>query len=380
MSLLGEAVELYRADFLTGFTLADSPEFDEWQFFLAESLRRELASALERLARSYGIQGDAERELAIAYARRWLALDPLHEPAHQQLMQLYAWAGQQALALRQYQECVRLLDEELGIPPSAETSILFETIKARRISPPPLVSSPSKPDPSPASSPQVVSSQLPSFLDSNEAELIDLEQPVFVAREHELTQLDDFLDLALAGRGRVVFVIGEAGRGKTLLVQEFARRAQARQADLIVAGGNCNAYTGQGDPYLPFREILGLLAGDVETRWTAKAIQRSHAQRLWALMPRAAEALLNRGPDLIDTFISGSALVTRTAAAAPVDTGWLTPLKERVTRNAAGQSPANVQQSDLFEQYAKEILTLAGQQPQLLTLDDLQWADEGSIN
>ncbi len=112
---LTEAVTLYRDDFLAGFTLRDSPAFDEWQFFHTERLRRELAGALERLARGHSAQ--AEFDMAIGYARRWLALDSLHEPAHRHLMQLYAWSGQRNAALRQYVECVRVLERELGAPP-----------------------------------------------------------------------------------------------------------------------------------------------------------------------------------------------------------------------------------------------------------------------
>jgi predicted ATPase len=70
--------------------------------------------------------------------------------------------------------------------------------------------------------------------------------------ERELAELDGFLNLALAGQGRVAFVTGEAGSGKTALIQEFTHRAQDAHADLRVANGNCNAYTGIGDPYLPF--------------------------------------------------------------------------------------------------------------------------------
>jgi serine/threonine protein kinase/DNA-binding SARP family transcriptional activator len=131
---LREAVALYRGDFLAGFSLPDSPEFDEWQFFQAESLRQALASALERSVRILSSQG--EYEAAIPYARRWLALDPLHEPAHRRLMQLYAWAGQWAAALRQYGECEQALKAEFGAPPSAETIALYETIKTKRISAP----------------------------------------------------------------------------------------------------------------------------------------------------------------------------------------------------------------------------------------------------
>jgi ABC-type oligopeptide transport system substrate-binding subunit/DNA-binding SARP family transcriptional activator len=132
---LGEAVELYRGDFLEGFSLRDSPGFDEWQFFQTEGLRQELTSALERLVRGYSAQGSYEP--AIPYARRWLALDPLHEPVHRTLMQLYAWSGQHSAALRQYGECERLLAEELGVSPEEKTTQLYKAIKAKRDLPPP---------------------------------------------------------------------------------------------------------------------------------------------------------------------------------------------------------------------------------------------------
>ena len=44
-----------------------------------------------------------------------------------------------------------------------------------------------------------------------------------MARERELVRLNGFLDKALAGAGRVAFVVGEAGSGKTVLLDEFAR-------------------------------------------------------------------------------------------------------------------------------------------------------------
>jgi predicted ATPase len=78
-------------------------------------------------------------------------------------------------------------------------------------------------------------------------------EQVFVAREGELARLNEFLDKALAGHGQVCFVTGEAGAGKTALLTAFARRVQAQHADLLVAIGVCNAQTGIGDPYLPFR-------------------------------------------------------------------------------------------------------------------------------
>lgn len=130
------AFELYRDDFLAGFTLKDSPKFDEWQFFLGENFRLELASALERIVSTTGEQ--KKYELAIQYARRWVALDPIQEHAHRQLMNLFAVSGQRNAALRQYQECTRIIKDELGVTPQKETVELHETIK-RGQKPPSLV-------------------------------------------------------------------------------------------------------------------------------------------------------------------------------------------------------------------------------------------------
>lgn len=135
------AVELYHDDFLAGFTLADSAAFDEWQFFERERLRQLLARTLEQLTELAGARGDWDA--ATSYARRWVALDPLHEPAQRALLAAYAQGGQAAAAQRQYQELVRLLDVELGAEPEEATKELFEAIRARRFptpspSPPPV--------------------------------------------------------------------------------------------------------------------------------------------------------------------------------------------------------------------------------------------------
>ena len=120
---LDDAAAAYTGDFLSGFTLRDSPDFDEWQTAQADALRRELAGVLERLASS------EEPRRAIAYAKRWLELDPLHEPAHRALMRIHARAGDRVAALRQFHECERILDRELGVAPLAETVLLARAIE-----------------------------------------------------------------------------------------------------------------------------------------------------------------------------------------------------------------------------------------------------------
>jgi predicted ATPase len=221
---------------------------------------------------------------------------------------------------------------------------------------------------------------IPEFLVEREEERVELKKPVFVARKQELDKLSKFLWATLAGKGQVAFVTGEAGSGKTALVQEFARRAQESQADLVVAAGSCNAHGGIGDPYLPFREVLSSLTGDVESRRAAGAITREHASRLWNILPLSVEALLDKGPDLIDTFVPGAALLTRASAHARRSSARLTQLKKLVERKATFPPDSMLQQNDLFEQYTRMLQTLAKHQPILLVLDDLQWADKGSIN
>ena len=112
---LSRAADLYRGDFLAGFTLADAPDFDTWQTCQTETFRLELAEALETLAEVYASRHEPEHGLP--YARRWLSLDPLCEPAHRCLMRLYVAAGDRHAAFQQYTACQEALKKELGIPP-----------------------------------------------------------------------------------------------------------------------------------------------------------------------------------------------------------------------------------------------------------------------
>jgi DNA-binding SARP family transcriptional activator/energy-coupling factor transporter ATP-binding protein EcfA2 len=381
--LLSEAVALVRGELLSGFSLKDSFNFDDWQRLQAEALRRELDGALERLVHWHS--GQREFEAATAYARRRLSLDPLDEGAHRQLMQLYAWSGRRPAALRQYEECVAVLQDQLGVPPQDPTTALYQAIQTGHIPPPP-TTEPLQPmvgateqdrQLSPGGVPDLIM-QPPSFLEGE----VSVERPVFVARERELSQLEGHLKAALAGQGKVVFVTGDAGSGKTALIQAFGGQAQADHGDLIVAGGHGNAHTGVGDPYLPFREILGLLTGDVEAQWAAGAMTKEQARRLWQLLPLSVQALVRAGPDLVGLLVPGPVLVARAATfqPGPGEPIWLTQLGNLVAGKAADPTMPGLLQSALFEQYTQVLRMLASQQPLLLALDDLQWADSGSVS
>ena len=202
--LLEQAVALYHDDFLAGFTLDDSAAFDEWQFFQTEGLRDAMAGALARLVEWYGDQGESGIEPAIAYARRWLSLDSLHEPAHRHLMALYAQSGQRSAVLRQYREYVRLLEEELGVEPDVETLALFQAIQTGKLTREQRGGGEADETP-----------RAPTMPPHN----LPVQLTACIGREAEIAALQS----RLRDPGcRLLTLVGPGGIGKTRLVLEFA--------------------------------------------------------------------------------------------------------------------------------------------------------------
>jgi predicted ATPase/DNA-binding SARP family transcriptional activator len=352
---LAAAARIAQDPFMAGFSLDDAVEFDDWQSLTATGLRDALAEALRRLAAAHALVGDLQA--ALDAAQRRAAIDPLDQDAARDLLLHYAWCGQHAAALRAFRELERRLERELGAAPDPHVRAAFEAIRDH-----------AEP-PAPGGAPQAA--QLPTFLARGGASAA----PIFVARERELAELESHLAAARLGEGRVVFVTGEAGQGKTALLGAFARRAVAAHADLVAARGTCNAYTGIGDPYLPFREALLLLTGDVEEATLAGSLDATQAARLWRLIPRAAQALAEQGPDLLDTFVPLAPLLARAAPLADQET--LRALERRAAR--ASIVDPMLQQVSLFAQITSMLTELARQSPLLLALDDLQWGDAGSL-
>jgi len=228
---LDEAVALVSGGFMEGFSLRDSPDFDAWQMSEARALERELASALRRLVALLVARG--ELDPAVPRARRWLELDPLHEPAHRELIRLYAWSGERAAALEQYRTCVRTLSQELGVAPLEETATLYAQVNDGSLPPPA------------HTAPQPVA---PARAEAGEP---PPELPL-VGRAQQLAALID----AHAGAqpdGALAVIEGEAGIGKSRLADELARRA--RSGGGVVLAARCHDDEA-GLPYGPVVELL----------------------------------------------------------------------------------------------------------------------------
>jgi adenylate cyclase len=361
LNCLEQAVALYRGDFLEAFGLDDSAEYEAWLLLRREHYRTLALDALQRLAEAALLAADYEQ--AKAYARRAIALEPWREAAHCQLMRALALQGRRAEAFAQLAACRETLERELGVEPSPATLQLAEEMRGGRLAEAPAP---------------------PLFLRQIESRASP--PPLFVAREAELDRLEAALQLALSGKGQVVFITGGPGCGKTALAGAFIRRAQQIHPALLAVQGSCQAYFGQGDPYLPFREILEMLTGAVEERWAAGLIEREQALRLWQAAPQAIQALVEAGPALVGRLLSGEALLARATAASnilfshPEGPAWLKRLGELVERRRRAPPGEGAAQDDLFYQYGRALRTLSRRAPLLLFLDDLQWADSGSLN
>ncbi|MFI5475340.1 ATP-binding protein [Streptomyces cacaoi] len=154
----------------------------------------------------------------------------------------------------------------------------------------------------------------------------------FIGREEELTRLSGVLERARGGESRAVLIAGDAGVGKTRVLDEVATRAA--RSGMTVLTGHCVDLGDVGLPYLPFTEILGLLAAD---------------GRFAAVL--AAHPLVDR--------LLGAGTDADEAGSAP--------------RSGSGEGRLR-----LFEGMAALLADLSDVTPLLLVLEDLHWADQSS--
>jgi DNA-binding SARP family transcriptional activator len=249
-----------------------------------------------------------------------VAENPLRERLRAQLMLALYRARRQVEALDVYQATRRALVDELGIEPSPELQQL-----ERRI----LRQDPSLELEAPALPAEPTPEQVPAARRRAAG--------TFVAREWELATLQAGLEDALAGRGRLFLLVGEAGIGKSRLADEFAARAKERRA--LVLWGRC--WEAGGAPaYWPWVQSLRSYVRSREPE-ALRAELGAGAHDLAQLLPELHEVY----PDL--------------PAPPSVD-----PESARFR---------------FFESVAAFLRNAARKQPLVLVLDDLHAADESSL-
>ena len=232
-----------------------------------EAERQRLLGAITQCEQA----GEPARALPMAQAL--VALDPLREDGQRQLIRLHYLAGDRASALRVFDNCEALLKHELGTRPSPETLELLATIESaeRDVSHP------------------ATRRTLPAAL---------MRPPRLVGRALELERLRG----ALAGGGRLV-VIGEAGIGKSRLLQTLAESAPA---PLLAAGR-------PGDALAPYATLARALR-ELQSR-VPQAIARVPAAHLAPILPELASTVTPGSETRLDALNAALTSVLREAMA-----------------------------------------------------------------
>lgn len=293
---LTQAAALYRGELLAGFALDGCPEFEAWLLVQRERAHMQALTLLEDLTRGYAARGQlAEAE---ASARRLLALDPLQEAAHRQLMRLLLGQGRRAAALAQFATCRNLLAAELAIEPEPETAALYAQIREQ---------APGQP--------------APSALSSGHPRLLTPLAPFF-GRETELEAIGAQLR---AGRERLITLVGPGGIGKTRLAQQVAATYGSlfRDGAAFVALAQTTSAVAMPSAII---EALGL---------PLAANGRSSTEQLSDLLAGRHMLLVL---DNLEHLVDGAPLLLRLLQAAP-QLVLLITTRERL----------NVQTEDLFE-------------------------------
>jgi DNA-binding SARP family transcriptional activator/tetratricopeptide (TPR) repeat protein len=288
---LERAVSLYAGDLLPDC-------YDEWVVDERERLRLNYLEVLGRLIRQK--EDECDYTAALGFATRLLHDEPLREEIHRHIMQLYAQKGDRAAALHVYQECTALLQRELNVAPGPATRQLYESLLSNK---------------------------------GNSLQIVPLAGTFpLIGRAEEWAHLRETWQRVAQGNPRLVLISGEAGIGKTRLVEELL--VWVNQQGLSVASASCYAAEG-ASAYAPVMSWL-------RTRNLA------HLEPAW----RSEVARLL--PEIASEPVSTTALGTLT------QTWQLQRFHEALARAILGP--------DLGEN-----------QPLLLILEDVQWCDGDTL-
>jgi DNA-binding SARP family transcriptional activator len=248
------AAELYRGDFLQGFDVRAAPQWEEWLMAQREAFQARALAALEALAIRHTTRG--EYAAAAACWQRSLAIDPWRESAHQGLLRVYLLSDQRSAALAQYQRCRDALQAGLGVAPLPETEALYERIRRGT-------------GEAEADLPLAAALPLP-----------------FIGRGEWHAQLMAAWQAAGRGGPRLLLVAGEAGLGKTRLVEEALRQIASYGA--IVARGRCLEFGAE----IPYRPVIEALRALLAAGFGASQPRSAWQIELSRLLPELSERLV----------------------------------------------------------------------------------------
>jgi DNA-binding SARP family transcriptional activator len=329
---LAAALALYQGAFLDGFDTPDAPDYEDWIAVTREHYQRLAIRGYSTLSQFFAAEHHYQD--ALAALQRALTYDPLQEDLQRAAMRLHYQAGDRAGAVRRFEELRRLLDEEMGLPPMAETRALYDAI----------VTDAALPDESRLLLPMPTA--MTTKVMATKVQPVEVTPPVrnlrigegveipFIGRNGELQRLEE-----LEPSHQLIVVEGEPGIGKTRLATNFLssrRTVQGSHAPLALVG-----QAHELESRLPYQPIIDALRSVLAApEWPALRLQ------------------LDLAP------------VWRTEIAR------LTPELLGAERASAAYTP---DESRLWEGIAQLLLALALSRPLYFFLDDLHWADAATL-
>jgi len=263
------AIDLYTGDLLEDIDT-------EWVMGPRAALRQQYLAVLEQTCLDLIEAGEAAEALTLAH--RWTVADPLNEAAHTTAMRLYAGQRRHAVALQHYTRLKELLADELQIEPMPETRALAEAIR--------LDAEPDRPAPT---------------------------DRVFVGHRRERARLIELAEQAQAGHGGLCLLEGEAGFGKTLLLEKAAEAYRWR--GLTVVWGKARQLGGT-ITYAPFDEALQAAIGGPRADRLRAALKPDSLETLGRLIPRLAPSAFSPHTDRESLRPLSTALVDSCLALA----------------------------------------------------------------
>lgn len=331
---LTSALALYRGDFLSGFALSDAPAFDDWSAGQRERYRRLAIRGLTAVAQRQ--EANQDHAAALEALDRALAFDPLQEDLQRSALRAHFLAGDRAGAIRRYETLRKLLDDEMGVPPMAETRALYDSIISDTLT-----------EAEADGKRQTAGIKAPPATLARRSPISSLQAPPppllpFTGRDAEFRTLHD---LALSVPRKLALIEGEPGIGKTRLAEEFACAFRpgtgspggGRSTIVLFAGAR---ELEQSLPYQPFIEALrGLLQ---HPQWPALRAELE-IPPLW---------------------------LAETARLVP-----------EIALSLAGAPPATnpADESRLWEGVHQFLLALSRRRHLMVFIDDLHWADASTL-
>jgi tetratricopeptide (TPR) repeat protein len=241
---LKEAVSLYRGELLPAF-------YDDWVLARRERLGEIHLTALLELAAL--AETGRETGKALAYYRRVLGVDPFREEAARGQMRTLGQDGRYSEALGYYKALERRLLDEIGVLPGLETRLLADRLRGERDL-------------------------------AQRAVALPVPAP-FVGRVSERARLLARLDQARSGQGSLVVLLGEAGIGKTRLLEELAQAAGWR--GWTVARGRAEEF-GLQIPFTPFAQALQIALPETRMAQLERTVPAVSLSIAAALVPELA--------------------------------------------------------------------------------------------